>query len=130
MSDAHLRQLERELAADPTPVNRDRLATERARRGDGPWLPALRYCAPVAETLRYTVTPFARTSPRELRTVTLEGVYLARNVALAQDQAAAYAALALSRLGGTWELVASYARSEERNRLLRLTHIYAELATP
>lgn len=41
MSDARLRDLERDLAADPTPAARDRLAAERARRGDGPWLPVL-----------------------------------------------------------------------------------------
>lgn len=39
MSDDRLRQLERELAADPTPARRDRLALERERAGDRTWLP-------------------------------------------------------------------------------------------
>lgn len=41
MADQRLRDLERDLAAHPTPAARDRLAAERARRGDGPWLPVL-----------------------------------------------------------------------------------------
>lgn len=39
MSDTRLREIERDLAAHPTPEARDRLAAERTRLGDGPWLP-------------------------------------------------------------------------------------------
>ena len=40
LSDARLRHLERELAAHPSSTALARVDAERARIGDGPWLPA------------------------------------------------------------------------------------------
>ncbi len=51
MSDRRVREAERDVAANPCAATRDRLATERARVGDGPWLPSLIYVDPAVEVI-------------------------------------------------------------------------------
>lgn len=53
MSDTRLRQLARDLDAAPSAAALARLDAERARVGDGPWLPALVYADPFAEARNF-----------------------------------------------------------------------------